>query len=411
MDLKKIVLLLKWWFIKTDKKTLFESVIDVLIRITSILMFPIIWILLLTISPLIKIKFIFLYRERLGHLIGNTDHFLRKLMVTPDKKNHYLIFCHNPANETVVKLFSKILPVINNEFIFKLMSSFGVFDNRFRQDIPFLFDDRTRFEVPSPYSFSKNENILGSSIHKMMGIKNQDWYVVFHCRDDAFDNIISGTNDDYCKMASYRNANINNYQGSVSLVEKQGGKSIRVGFPVHGPVSFEKNFIYDYSLSEFRSDFADVWMCAKARFMVVTANGTAEFAAMFDVPLIMVNVVPIGAYPLAKDSLYLPKVLCNKFREPLRFSEQLRYFSRVEIAANTFVADQIISDGLLLMENTDLQITNATQEMLRRVNGDWTPREGYFDRLEQLNECYKQFGGFGVPLAAMGEDFLFDLEF
>lgn len=411
MDYRKIAVLLTWWFIKRDKKNLFDSVIDALIRITSILLFPLIWILLFAISPLIKIKFIFLYRERLGHLIANTDFFIREQKVNPAKKTYFLAFCHNPANKTVVEIFSQVLHVINNECAFKLMSAFGVFENRFRQSIPFAVDNHIRFRVPSPFSFSKSQIKSGSKLFEAMGISERDWYVTFHSRDNAFDNQISGSNETYNRMASYRNSDIYKYQGAVSQVIKSGGKAFRVGFPVESAVKFVDNSLYDYSLSKFRSDFADVWVCANSRFMVTTANGIAEIPEMFDVPIIMVNTVPIGCYPLGVDSLYLPKTLTDRNGTPLSFSDQLKYFSRFQIAANQFVLDAIHSDGLLLKENTDLQLTNVVDEMLRRLNGAWSPREGYYERLGKLNECYKKFGGHGIPLAAMGEDFLFDIIF
>lgn len=409
MEYRKIAVLLTWWFIKRDKKNLFDSVIDAIIRITSILLFPFIWILLFAISPLIKIKFIFLYRERLGHLIANTDFFIREQKVNPAKKTYFLAFCHNPANKTVVEIFSQVLHVINNEYAFKLMSAFGVFENRFRQSIPFAVDNHIRFRVPSPFSFSKSQMKTGSNLFEAMDIRKQDWYVTFHTRDNAFDNQISGSNETYNKMASYRNADISKYQGAVSLVVKSGGKAIRVGFPVENPINFKDDSLFDYSLSQYRSDFGDVWICGNSRFMVTTANGIAEIPEMFDVPVIMVNTVPIGAYPLGVNSLYLPKVLANNNGEPLPFSEQLRYFSEFEIAANRFVLDAISSDGLMLKDNSEQQLTNITQEMLSRLSGQWIPKSGYHDRLAALNECYKKYGGHGVPLSPMGEDFLFEL--
>ena len=409
MNYKKIAVLLTWWFIKRDKKNLFDSVIDALIRIISILIFPLIWILLFTISPLIKIKFIFLYRERLGHLIANTDFFIREQKINPAKKTYFLTLCHNPANKTVVEIFSQVLHVISNEYAFKLMSAFGVFENRFRQSIPFAVDNHIRFRVPSPFSFSKSQIKAGDKLFEAMGIRKQDWYVTFHARDNAFDNQISGSNENYNKMASYRNADISKYQGAVSLVLKSGGKAIRVGFPVESAVKFTDDSLYDYSLSKFRSDFADVWVCANSRFMVTTANGIAEIPEMFDVPVIMVNTVPIGAYPLGVNCLYLPKILAKKNGEPLPFSEQLKYFAEFEIAANRFVLDAIHSDGLMLKDNTDQQLTHVTQEMLNRLSGQWVPKSGYYDRLADLSECYKKFGGHGVPLTPMGEDFLFEL--
>lgn len=411
MNCKKIAGLIKWWFIKRDKKSLFESVIDALIRLTSIILFPLVWLSLFVISPLIKIKFIFIYRERLGHLIANTDFFIREQKVNPAKKTYFIAFCHNPANKTVVEIFSQVINVINNEYIFKLMSAFGVFENRFKQEIPFAVDNHIRFRVPTPYSFSDEQIKVGSNLFKAMGIEKEDWYVTFHARDNAFDNQISGSNETYNRMASYRNASISKYQGAVALVVKSGGKAIRVGFPVENAVNFEDNALFDYSLSEFRSDFADVWICGNSRFMVTTANGIAEIPEMFDVPVIMVNTVPIGCYPLGVGSLYLPKTLTDRSGKPLAFSEQLKYFSRFQIAADQFVLDAIHSDGLLLEENTDLQLINVVDEMLLRLNGLWSPRKGYFERLELLNECYKKFGGHGVPLAAMGEDFLFEIVF
>jgi putative glycosyltransferase (TIGR04372 family) len=289
------------------------------------------------------------------------------------------------------------------------MSAFGVFQNRFRQDIPFAVDNHIRFRVPSPFSFSKSQMEDGDKLFKAIGIAERDWYVTFHSRDNAFDNQISGSNETYNRMASYRNSDIYKYQGAVSQVIKSGGKAFRVGFPVESAVKFVDNSLYDYSLSKFRSDFADVWVCANSRFMVTTANGIAEIPEMFDVPIIMVNTVPIGAYPLGVNSLYLPKILANKKGQPLPFSEQLRYFSKVEIAANRFVLDDIHSDGLMLIDNSEQQLTSITQEMLRRLSGQWIPKNGYYDRLGALNECYQKFGGHGAPLSPMGEDFLFEL--
>jgi putative glycosyltransferase (TIGR04372 family) len=411
MNYVRLYSLAKWWFIKTDKKNYHQIFVDMLLRILSIILFPIIWVLLFIILPSKKIKFIFLYRERLGHLIGNTDQFIRKTINDPSDNTKYVVFCHNPANATVVELFSRIIPVVNNEYLFKIMSTFGVFENRFCQKIPADSYNHVRLRVSTPYFFTDHEISSGKKLINEMGLREQDWYVTFHARDNAFDDNISGTNASYNKMASYRNTDINLYESAATLIAQNGGRAIRVGFPVEGRLKLKENLLFDYSLSEFRCDFADVWLCANSRFMVVTANGAAELAAMFDVPIVMVNVVPIGAYPFARNSIYLPKVLSNKSGEPLSFSDQLRYFAKIELAANSFVMDSINSDGLMLRENSGTEIAEATSEMLARLSGKWQPRSGYHDRIAMLTECYQEYGGFGVPPVPMGEDFLFTLYF
>ena len=72
-----------------------------------------------------KVKIGFLYNERLGHLVLNTDLFLRRIqlgLIPNDVK--YIFFVYNPANKQIVTMFKRVLTVIESEFFCKIFPFF-----------------------------------------------------------------------------------------------------------------------------------------------------------------------------------------------------------------------------------------------------------------------------------------------
>ena len=96
---------------------------EILVRLLSIAAFPIAYIVLALLSIYQPVRLGFLYHERLGHLAGNTDLYLRRrhLGIIPKKENH-IFFVYSPANIQLCRMFSRRMTLIHSEFLAKFFA-------------------------------------------------------------------------------------------------------------------------------------------------------------------------------------------------------------------------------------------------------------------------------------------------
>jgi len=128
-------------------------------------------------------------------------------------------------------------------------------------------------------SLSEDEQQKGQSIlFEHLGFQPL-WYVILHIREPKNRDL---------KFAQARDANINSYHKVAQEVANQGGFVIRMGdknLPKLG-----KNFpAWDYSHSEVKSEFMDVWLWANAKLWVGSVNGAAFPPITFGKKRILLN--------------------------------------------------------------------------------------------------------------------------
>ncbi|MBK9350977.1 MAG: TIGR04372 family glycosyltransferase [Sulfuritalea sp.] len=214
----------------------------------------------------------FLYHERLGHLALNTDLYLRRrhLGIIPSHEVH-IFFVYSPANQQLVKMFSRRMVLINSEFLSKVFAPIGFFRTRFWEPLPFIGNEYDEFHsAPPQISFSANEEAKGQQFLNGMGITKDHWYACFFARDHRYYEVFSPNTD--AAFSDHRNADIDTYRLAAEAIVRAGGWVVRMGSCVEKVFQMDHPRVIDYA-SICRDDFADIYITAHARFFVGTPSG------------------------------------------------------------------------------------------------------------------------------------------
>lgn len=359
---------------RLDSGFSFRNFFDVLVRLFSLITFPLIYLLLTLFNFFYPIRIGFLYRVRLGHLISNTDFYLRRRYLGEVPKGLHIFFTYRPTNQQVCTLFSRVIPLVNSEFLTKLFAPIAIFDTKFFLKTPFIGNEyRERVLAPSQVNFSLEEITKGRQKLRSMGLGPEDWYVCIHARDNAFTLSLPG-GENYIESGNYRNADIDTYELAALEIIRRGGFVIRMGSLVEKEFCLKHPRVIDYPFHH-RDDFSDVFISANAKFFISTANGAVDLPQLFDVPILQVNVVPIGFSPLSKNSLYIPKRIFNHNGMQVNFQEQLLFFQELPLNATINPAAELSKRGWVVKDNSAEEILQATIEMFSRLDDGFASDE------------------------------------
>lgn len=187
-----------------------------------------------------------------------------------------------------------------------------------------------------------------------MRIPRGAWYVCLHVREPGFHAKWNAT------YPSARDAEIDDYYEAIAAIRERGGWVVRVGDPTMK--RFPKmDGVYDYAHSKLKGQIGDIVLPVGCRFFLGTNSGYATVPAIYGVPNVLTNWIPV-ALPLwfSKD-LMIPKMFWNK-------TEQ-RYLSFQELFGSKIGAMQNVLDfpaDIEVRNNTPEEITAAAIEMLDR---------------------------------------------
>lgn len=354
---------------KQKGKNRLQVSLEVLVRMQSVLVFPVIYLLLALASLARPIKLGFIYHERLGHLALNTDLYLRRRDLGMYASNEiHLFFVYAPANMQLVTMFSRRIFLIRSEFIFKLLSPIGFLKTRFFLPLPFWGNEYEIFNTaPSQINFTDEEHVRGRALLSTLGIRDGDWYVSIFARDHRY--YIEHSPGTDTRFSHHRNADIETFHLAVDAILAAGGWVVRMGSSVEKPLSIRHPRVIDYA-THFRSDFGDIYITAHSRFFVGTTSGASDVAVLFDTPFVGVNYVPIGCAPFGKNAIFIPKrvVYCTSGEQvPMR--DQLQLFVGVQVGACLVPEVEMRKLGWVFEDNSPEEIRDAVEEMLMRLNG------------------------------------------
>lgn len=221
--------------------------------------------------------------------------------------------------------------------------------------------------------FTPEEEKVGEAGLKQLGIPEGSEFICFHARDAAY---LNQTFPDYdAQYHSYRNTTIHNCIDAVQELVGRGYFAIRMGAIVEEPVPTIHAGIIDYATNGSRSDFMDIFLCARCRFFVGGAGGLNAIPRIFRRPLAFTNVVPLGRDNLlghcSPNSLFIAKKLW------LRKSDRFMTVREIlESGARDFLrTEQYDALGVEVVENTPGEITAMVVEMEERLNGSWQTSE------------------------------------
>jgi len=369
-----------------ESKKGFEKIIELFTRVLSLIIFLIIYIVLLIIEPFKKVRIGFLYNRRFGHLALNTDIHLRNLQLGAIPKDRlYIFFAFKPANNQLLKMFKRKMNIVESEFLSKLVSPICFFNTRFCQRLPFEANEYREFnEANATLEFTKDEELVGKSELKKMGIGENDWFVCMFARDDQYAKTAFPTMDH--SPDEHRNADIDDYNEAVKFIVEQGGFVIRMGSNVAKEFTFKHPKVIDYAVY-YRNDFMDIYLPAHCRFYLGTSSGGVEIVKVFDRPQVAVNWMPIGSATFGKNDIFIPKnVVYKESGISVPFAVQMKLLGNILVSFGDAPEEILSSNGMLVKNNTPDEILEVVKEMYNRVNGNHIVHEEYNKKFKEYHD-------------------------
>jgi putative glycosyltransferase (TIGR04372 family) len=176
----------------------------------------------------------------------------------------------------------------------------------------------------------------GEAALRQLGLPEGARFVCFHSRDAGY-----SPNDE--RWHSYRNTSVESYLPAMTALYERGLYGMRMGDPTM-PAMPETDGLIDYARSPLRSDWMDVFLCARCEFFLGNSSGLYLVSIAFGRPTALANLAPmsstLGGGPR---ELGIPKLLwLEKEHRHLRFAE---IFSTP--VANYRFAEQYQAAGIL----------------------------------------------------------------
>lgn len=264
---------------------------------------PVLWL----VEPFWRIRLTHLWVARFGPLAYNTHVFVgTRILEGPERRTTRVLFGARPSNRTLFDMWKRVLPIIESPLLsaFYHYAGEAVARTRFFKPLPNNYHDHRPLNVGPILAFTEAEEHRGKTLLADMGLGPDDWFVVFQNRDADF-HARTGLGD----SGTHRLCAIDSFLKAAEEITRRGGFAIRIGAGVSGPLPETGNpRIIDYA-SHFRSDWNDIYLLGKCRFLLAPGTGTVFVPGLFGRPVAQSNMLPYIPNPIGRDSLYLTKLL------------------------------------------------------------------------------------------------------
>jgi putative glycosyltransferase (TIGR04372 family) len=222
--------------------------------------------------------------------------------------------------------------------------------------------------LPKTLEFT-TEEYEHSDIENLRLQPNQK-FICLHVRDSAFASQFFNNSS----HQTFRNCEIETFLNASEVLANRGYVVFRTGVKVNKNLVSDNPRVVDYATNGMRSEFLDIYLGAKASFVISTASGWDSVPTIFRRPTLKVNVLPVCAYDnLSFPHLIVPKVLCDiASKEP---SSLFQILDRgVERLYDT---DGYTNAGLEIRDLSPEELVEAVTEMAQRVEGTFveTPEQ------------------------------------
>ncbi len=324
--------------------------------------------------PVVRIKFAVVLTERIGELAGSVGYLASlKELTSRFPITKIIVFGERAANAHLRSYFEDRLILIDNSILVMMAKKCSRLMEIFRIKVFIPSAERN-------YTwFNKNYGKLkltsadiknGYQELEQLVIGRKDWFVGFHARDSSYLNQLNPTYD--FSYHDFRDCSVNNYMKAAKHITDLNGYAIRLGAVVSEPLFENLNKkIIDYA-SENRTDFLDIFICAKSRFVLANSSGLYLVSTLAGVPVATANMIPFTFCPLTRNDLFIPKLLkWTTSKKTLSFDEI--YNLGLDKLYNT---KEYIEAGVDIVENTPDEILDLCVEMLERLDRKSTPRLG-----------------------------------
>ncbi|MFZ5354287.1 MAG: TIGR04372 family glycosyltransferase [Bacillota bacterium] len=355
-----------------------------------------------------KIHVFDIFSGRIGELVFNIEDIIPRFSNLNDDSEIFILVSRFPlekvCNLQLYKMIKREYIVIDSILLIKIIELLADNDRDLwcyhKQNYSYDFNFDLFNRTNTGLKFTEEEMIQGNVLLNSMSIGNNEPFVCIHVRDSGY--LASINKDVDWSYHDYRDSDINTYIKALEHLAGKGYSCIRMGYNSKQSLEIENKRIIDYA-TNYRTDFGDIFLCAKCKFMIGTNSGLSQVPSLFNVPVIWVNMIPFGAAPYLKDDLYIPKKLWYiEEKRFLTFREMLD--SRIQEWGQ--FSQNYKKMGVEIIDNTPDEILDVTVEMNERLNSTWieTDEDKYYQNI--LKSMYKPGDWAYGSSAKMGAKFL-----
>jgi len=333
--------------------------------------------------------------DRIGHLAQDNELLARMIRNEPKHaRTKFVFFAWNPANKQLLRMWKRRFTVIENRWVRHAYNGAKpiLTSTKFHQKLPNWHNspsfDILAFGEPA-LSFTKKELQHGEELLSEMGIGKNDWFVCLHSRDPAYLARRHGFGGTVYDPNHHQNSAIENYIEAARWIARQGGFVIRMGAIVEKPLSEIDPRIIDYA-TRYRSDFMDIYLCAKCRFFLGGNSGLTVVPSIFNVPVAAANIFPFSIITSGIKALYTPKLVRRISDQSICSLRDLREIGLLQQPISEWgrLSDHrtYTSRGLEVIDNDEEDILSLTLDMCDLIEDRAPPGNGAF-----LQERYRSY--------------------
>jgi len=341
------------------------------------------------IKPFIQIRFGSIRSDLIGHLAFATEYYLSERDVDQSRTLDYFYYLYpelpNKHLPMMYKRVMKIHPLIKYcDRINRLLPGWEQHHVYLHGSPP--RDTRNIFmRTPCHINFTNEEIYQGERYLKNIGLKADQNYVCMIARDPVYKLKFQNMIKKDWSYHSYRNSDINNYIKAAESITKENYFVLRIGKGVKGKIETTNDKIIDYSNTEDRNDFLDIYLSANCSFFLVGESGLSTVPNVYRVPIVFVNFAAIE-YVYSWNSNIISILKKYWLKEEKRFMTFREIYAS---GAGKFLhTEQYENLGIELIENTPEEILDVSLEMHQRLNDTWETTE---EDEELQNKFWRQF--------------------
>lgn len=325
----------------------------------------------------------------MANLGGNAwklDAFIRRQSAEPDHYRYLFIAQTGAiANTYFLELLKRKLTFVENTWLVWLLRPVGEINNplNFRQQLRYPTSEEIG-RYPCAEWFNSDDHVKGRELLGQMGLGEPGaWYACFFARDNAYaEQTNSGSElEHYLTYHTCRNSRIEAQVKAMEFVLAQGGHVIRIGSLVKTPVPIRHPRLIDYPFSQFRSEFADIYIVCHAKFVIGDASGIVDVSLIRDIPFGWINEVFYFCSSYRKNAICIPKLIrSEETGKVLTLSEFADLLPRRPKSLLGEMIDRMRERGLVYSDNSPDDILAVTKAMYHEFVSDSTlpaPRHAY----------------------------------
>jgi len=264
----------------------------------AIIVSPIFVLIMILFFPILKIRINRIIGHRLGHFAANTDIYLTNKNNSIYRNLDVNFFISKPCNAQLHKMWKRRITVLPHFLVYPHYKVLKFLSKYFSLAKAFLVENNERdYEgfinnTEPNLNFSTNELKKGEEFLKQFNLKLDSKFVCLTIRDKNYlQKKFPNQNWDY---HSYRNMNLKNFIKAINYLNEQGIMVFKMGYFSDEKTKINNKLFFDYSNSEFKSEFLDIFLGANCYFCISTDTGFDQIPFIFRRPVAYIT-DPIGS--------------------------------------------------------------------------------------------------------------------